>query len=142
MSDSFWKYKILRDGIRVSKISSEYLIYKQTISFTQVGDLSCKIVLGDKTLILNQSRTIQINRIIPSQNMIYNAKLYYSYVTSVYHTINDNLDLTEGGPKKTNNKVAMDDIGDTLKNIGNKITTYTKDEIIGEIESLLNPSFS
>jgi hypothetical protein len=129
MTDPKWTYKILTPSFSSYSFQGQkYVVYNQTISFTQVGNGNCQVMLNDKSMTLTKSKIIKLKRIILPNCNTYNAVVYYSYNPHIMHTINDKIKVSESN-------LAYEGISD----IANKIETYTKDEIIGEIESLLNP---
>ena len=90
-----WTYKILKPIFNQIVIRGDkYILYTQSISFEKVGKGDCSVHFNNKELTLDQSKSIQIKRLIPKNlKTDYNAILHYSYIEHVLHTINDKIDL-------------------------------------------------
>jgi len=136
------------NGKKLTLDASKTIIIKRVISKSSVKDGTDRRSAGSTIGRSNASRDegVGANKRLD----IYNAMLHYSYIDHILRTINDKIDLRKiqlttlsSNPGSRGIATASwSDFTGSLQNIINQAEKSTKSEIVGEIESLLNPGFN
>lgn len=108
----------------------------------------CTIIVNNKTkIVINESTpSLIVKKVIPfgtcTSDGIIKSNLNYSYSNGIVYNlpIATSISPSIGKNIGIQSKFSISDVGDTLKNAALKTENFTKNEIAGEIESILNPS--
>ena len=111
------------------------------VNFLDGTDI-CNIIINNKTSLKIDENTdsLIVKKVIPSDETDNNkieVSIGYSYTDGVIYNLPVSLDVPNN---IFQSKFSMSDISETLEDTAFDTENFTKNEIAGEIESLLNPS--